>query len=247
MAPSTAANTNTEAPKVSGENREADVAAMFNRIAATYDRLNDCISLGMHRGWKARAIQHLHLQPGHHVLDVATGTGDLAQRILTKVGANGHVTGVDISDDMLAVARHRLRNNTNVSFELGSAMALPYGDNTFDSAIISFGLRNVDNTQQVITEMARVVEPGGWVVNLDTAPDPWLPGFWWYFSLVMPTVGRLISGDTAAYKYLCESTRAFATPAELANQFQHAGLANIITQRLAFGSTAIIAGQKPLN
>lgn len=237
-------NVINNAPKVTGQDREADVAAMFNRIAATYDKLNDCISLGMHHQWKAAAIKQLNLTAGNHALDIATGTGDLAQKILPIVGSQGHITGVDISSDMLNVARQRMTEASNVSLDIGSAMALPYGDNQFDGTIISFGLRNVDDTQTVIREMARVTKPGSKVVSLDTAPDPWLPGFWWYFSMVMPTVGKWISGDDAAYHYLCESTRAFASPQTLAEQFKQAGLVNVNIKRLAFGSTAIISGTK---
>ncbi len=236
--------TNPAAPALTGTGREHDVAGMFNRIAKRYDVLNDCISMGMHRGWKRAAVKALNLQPGTQVLDVATGTGDLVQYLLPTVGPNGHVTGVDISEEMLNVARQRFGQHTNTSFILGSAMALPLVDNTMDGAIISFGLRNVDNVPQVLAELARVVKPGGTIVSLDTAPDPWLPGFWWYFNLVMPTVGKLISGDNAAYKYLAQSTKAFVTPKQLQAMFADAGLTNVAAKRLAFGSVAVIAGQK---
>ncbi len=234
--------THAAAPAVTGEGREHDVAGMFNRIAKRYDVLNDCISLGMHRGWKRAAVKALNLQPGQQVLDVATGTGDLVQYLLPTVGPTGQVTGVDISDEMLNVARQRFGQHTNTTFTLGSAMALPLADNSVDGAIISFGLRNVDNVPQVLAELARVVKPSGTIVSLDTAPDPWLPGFWWYFNLVMPTVGKLISGDNAAYKYLAQSTKAFVTPQQLQTMFANAGLSHITCQRLAFGSVAVVKG-----
>lgn len=230
-------------PASKGNHRGQHVSAMFDRIATTYDLLNDCISLGMHRGWKKAAVKALHLSPGNKVLDVCTGTGDLVRYIQPQVGQAGRVVGIDFSPEMLDVAKRRFSEQPNTQFVLGSALELPFKDKTFDGAVISFGLRNVDNIELVISEMARVVKPGGWVVNVDTSPKPWLPGFWWYFSKIMPIVGGLFSQDKEAYTYLFESTRDFLTPEQLKQVFEQQGLVNISLKGMAFGSVSCQAGQ----
>jgi len=232
-------------PAVKGQHRSAAVQSMFDRIAKTYDMLNDCISFGMHRSWKQQAVKALTLRPGHHVLDVCTGTGDLVTPLNTAVGQTGQVTGLDFSEQMLAVARQRFRHNARIAFVQGDALHLPFEDNTFDGAVVSFGLRNVEHIDQAVAEMARVVKPGCRVVNLDTCPKPKLPGFWLYFSLVMPLMGRLLSTDPVAYRYLFESTKAFVSPSEMASLFQQAGLTDVQNNTLAFGSVMLQSGLKP--
>lgn len=221
------------------------VQQMFNRIAPTYDLLNDCISFGMHRQWKRQACKMLCLQPGAQVLDVCTGTGDLTALLRQHVGTTGTVVGIDFSEEMLTVARKRFSNTQNVTFQQGDALALPLETNRFDGAIVSFGLRNVADISQAVAEMVRVIKPGGWVVNLDTAPNPSLPGYWFYFSKVMPLLGRLLSMDPTAYGYLSSSTRSFLEPPELAALFKAQGLVNVSIRPLAFGSVSVQAGQKP--
>lgn len=230
-------------PASTGDHRGEQVSAMFDRIAGTYDLLNDCISFGMHRGWKKTAVNALHLRQGDHALDVCTGTGDLIRYIHPKVGVTGAVEGLDFSPEMLDVGRQRFSKHANVSFTLGSALELPYDDNQFDGAVISFGLRNVDNIERAIAEMTRVVKPDGWVVNVDTSPTPWLPGFWWYFSKLMPRVGWMFSSDKSAYTYLFESTRDFKTPEQLKTIFEQSGLKNVSLKGMAFGSVSCQAGQ----
>lgn len=228
------------------DSKAAQVRQMFNRIAPTYDLLNDCISFGMHRQWKLNACRELKLKPGHRVLDVCTGTGDLVSILSKEVTAHGEVVGLDFSEEMLAVARTRFAHLNNVRFQQGDALALPFEDNSFEGAIVSFGLRNVADIQQAVREMARVVRPGGWVVNLDTCPDPKLPGYWFYFSTVMPLIGRMLSMDPTAYKYLSTSTKDFMTPQELESVFRTAGLKEVKASSLAFGSVSRQSGQKPL-
>lgn len=232
-----------EKPAVVGEHRASAVQSMFDRIAGTYDVLNDCISLGMHRGWKKKAVAALQLQQGHHVLDVCSGTGDLITYLKQQVGDAGQVTALDFSAEMLAVAQKRFLQN-GINFVQGDALALPFEDNTFDGTIVAFGLRNVENIGQAVSEMARVVKPGGWVVNLDTCPEPKLPGFWLYFSIVMPLVGRLLSTDPVAYRYLFESTKVFVSPDEMGQLFKQAGLQPVSIDTLTVGSVMLQAGQK---
>ncbi|MBY0405140.1 MAG: bifunctional demethylmenaquinone methyltransferase/2-methoxy-6-polyprenyl-1,4-benzoquinol methylase UbiE [Cyanobacteria bacterium] len=229
-------------------NNKADfVQQMFNRIAPTYDFLNDCISFGMHRGWKASACKTLALKPGDSVLDVCTGTGDLTRYLLDWVGNSGRVTGLDFSDEMLSVARKRFAQYENIKFIQGDALNLPFDENKFDGAIVSFGLRNVSDIERCLQEMLRVVKPGGWVVNLDTSPKPNIPGYWFYFSTIMPVVGKLFSLDNKAYHYLSDSTKNFLTPDQLTDLFKSVGMTNVSGQTLAFGSVGLQAGQKKLD
>lgn len=217
---------------------------MFDRIAGRYDTLNDWISMGFHRQWKRQACQKLHLKPGDRVLDVCTGTGDLVAYLLPLVGSRGQVEGLDFSENMLQQARVRYRHASNVHFQQGDAMALPYADQTFDAAIISFGLRNVIHIPQALAEMHRVLKPGGWMVNLDTCPTPKLPGMDFYFSKVMPKIGALLAKDEQAYRYLSESTRNFLTPCELSAAFTGVGCQPVSSQTLMLGSVSLQAGQK---
>jgi demethylmenaquinone methyltransferase / 2-methoxy-6-polyprenyl-1,4-benzoquinol methylase len=230
-------------PQEATEGKAVYVQSMFNRIAGTYDLLNDCISFGMHRLWKNKACDLLQLQPGHQVLDVCTGTGDLLPRLAQRVANQGQVIGLDFSEEMLEVGRKRFTDLSNIQWQQGDAMALPFEDNTFDGAIVSFGLRNVSDIQKTVNEMARVVKPGGWVVNLDTNPKPAMPGFKLYFSMLMPMIGQLFSMDKKAYQYLSESTWHFLTPEELGAIFQQAGLTHVQVLPLSMGAVSIQRGQ----
>jgi demethylmenaquinone methyltransferase/2-methoxy-6-polyprenyl-1,4-benzoquinol methylase len=226
--------------------KAAQVQDMFNRIAGTYDSLNTCISMGFHKQWKKLACQKLQLPAGGRALDVCTGTGDLIDYLLPLVGPNGQVEGLDFSEKMLAVARERFAGQANVKLVQGDALALPYPDNHFDGAIISFGLRNVTSIPQALAEMNRVIRPGGWMVNLDTCPTPKLPGMNFYFSKIMPIIGGMLAKDPQAYQYLSESTRHFLTPAQLKAAFEQAGCVQVTSQTLMLGSVSLQFGQKPL-
>ncbi len=220
------------------------ISGMFNRIADTYDLLNDCMTGGMHRAWKLKACRALQLQPGDSVLDVCTGTGDLAAMLSGIVGSTGRVTGLDFSKDMLAVARTRHAASNAITWVEGDALNLPFEDNTFNGAIISFGLRNVASVEKALAEMVRVVKPGGRVINLDTASDCRNPLFWFYFSTIMPLLGKLLARDEQAYSYLCRSTETFESPAEIDRIMGQSGLKNVEIQYLGLRSVALIIGQK---
>jgi demethylmenaquinone methyltransferase / 2-methoxy-6-polyprenyl-1,4-benzoquinol methylase len=227
------------------EDKPQFVQHLFNRIAGRYDTLNNVISLGMHWGWKRQAVAALQLQQGQHALDVCTGTGDLLGILHKAVGDEGQVTGLDFSHEMLNVARKRYAQHPNTHLVQGDAMVLPFDEATFHGAVVAFGLRNVADVQTAIGELARCTKPGGWVVNLDTAPVAKLPGFSLYFKYIMPRFGQLLAGDKQAYQYLQASTEAFLTPEQLVDCFESAGLTQVSIQRVGFGSAAIIRGQKP--
>jgi demethylmenaquinone methyltransferase/2-methoxy-6-polyprenyl-1,4-benzoquinol methylase len=229
--------------EISFQDKAVFVENLFDRIAPSYDQLNDFISFGMHRAWKDKACQKLNLKPGSRVLDVCTGTGDLIHNLRSAVGSSGQVTGLDFSKEMLVVAKERFSRFSNINLVQGDALNLPFEDAQFDGAVVAFGLRNVTDISLAIQEMVRVVKPGGWVVNLDTNPEVKFPGFKWYFRHVMPRMGQLFAKDKQSYQYLFQSTESFLPPEKLAVLFEQAGMSQVSTLPVGFGSAAIIAGQ----
>lgn len=236
----------------STEDKAAFVQDQFDRIAGRYDLTNDVISLGMHRRWKARAVDELVCRPGGSYLDVCCGTGDLALTIAGRLQGNGQVTGLDFSGNMLDIAGQRFETARGkglaalpVSWVQGDAQKLPFPDGTFDGAIISFGLRNLTNLSGGIQEMARVVKSGGRVVNLDLghASFPLFAQlFHIYFFHIVPIIGDILQGDRQAYTYLPESLRSYPKPAEISAMFEKAGLRNVRHYSLACGSVALHVG-----
>lgn len=237
------------------EEKRDYVLDQFERIAKNYDLTNDAISLGMHRSWKHQAVDNLVNDASGKYLDVCCGTGDLALLIAERLYANGSVTGLDFSKNMLKVAKSRelkrreeSRNLVaQVDWQEGDAQALPFADNSFDGAIISFGLRNLTDLPRGIKEMARVVKPGGKVINLDLgkATNPiFAPAFHLFFSYVVPVIGSLMQNDLKAYTYLPESLKTFPSPEKISLMFQEAGLKDVCHKPLALGSVAMHIGIK---
>ncbi|MBY0549231.1 MAG: bifunctional demethylmenaquinone methyltransferase/2-methoxy-6-polyprenyl-1,4-benzoquinol methylase UbiE [Candidatus Obscuribacterales bacterium] len=236
------------------EEKAAYVQNQFDRIARKYDLANDVISMGMHRLWKDRAIKELLTSQSGKYLDVCCGTGDLALTIASRSSFSGEIVGIDFSAEMLAVAKGRessIRQNEQnprlapMNWIQGDALQLPFPDNSFDGAIVSFGLRNLTNYQSGIDEMARVVKPGGRVVNLDLG-QPTMPVFTpfylFYFHNIVPIIGEIIQGDRAAYTYLPESRKNYPAPPRLTEMFTNAGLSDVRWIPLACGSVALHAG-----
>ncbi len=191
------------------------VRRMFADIADDYDRVNSILSFGVHRAWRTKTIQLSGAKEGDHVLDCATGTGDLALKFKEKVGDSGYVLGTDFCKEMIEHAPDKAReHNLNVDFEVADAMDLPYEDDRFDIASIAFGIRNVDDPVQSLKEMARVVKPGGNVVVLEFGQPKGLLKYPYelYSQYIMPAVGGWISGNREAYRYLPRTSAEF--PAE---------------------------------
>jgi demethylmenaquinone methyltransferase / 2-methoxy-6-polyprenyl-1,4-benzoquinol methylase len=229
---------------------EPQVRAMFDRIAGLYDRMNTVMTAGLHHEWRRRATDLAELGPGGRALDVATGTGDLALELAGRVGAGGEVVGVDFSERMLELARakagERVRGGANVRFETGNALALAYPDGGFDAATVGFGARNFSDLDRGLSEMARVVRPGGRVVVLEiTTPrrPPLSTFFGIWFDRVVPELGRLV--DSQAYSYLPSSVRRFPGPEELAADMWSAGLRDIRYVVTAGGIIALHVGSVP--
>ncbi|HXW59761.1 MAG TPA: ubiquinone/menaquinone biosynthesis methyltransferase [Solirubrobacteraceae bacterium] len=241
----------------------AQVRAMFDRIAGVYDVMNTLMTAGLHRRWRARAAELARVGPGSRVLDVATGTGELALELAPRVTPGGEVVASDFSQAMLARARRKAlaASHGELRFEWGDALALPYGDGVFDAATVGFGARNFSDLGRGLAEMARVVRPGGRVVVLEiTSPvRPPLAQFYaLWFDRIVPLLGRLTgtavsawrwlrrTGGSAAiadaYAYLPDSVRRFPGPALLAEEMQRAGLSQIGYVLMAGGIVAIHVG-----
>jgi demethylmenaquinone methyltransferase / 2-methoxy-6-polyprenyl-1,4-benzoquinol methylase len=236
-----------------GTLQEAQVRAMFDRIAGIYDRLNSVMTAGLHHEWRRRAIDLAALHPGDRVLDVATGTGDLAFEAAARVGPDGEVVGSDFSERMLELARAKAGGASApgagaaaaVRFELGNALELPYADASFDAATVGFGARNFSDLPQGLREMVRVVRPGGRVIVLEiTTPHrpPLSTFFSLWFDRVVPVLG-LLAGDADAYSYLPQSVRRFPDPEALAGLMWDCGLRRVRYLLTAGGIIAIHSGE----
>jgi demethylmenaquinone methyltransferase/2-methoxy-6-polyprenyl-1,4-benzoquinol methylase len=241
------------APPASGDGppgvlEESEIRAMFDRIAGLYDRMNTVMTAGLHHRWRERAADMAEVAPGDRVLDVATGTGDLALELAARVGPSGRVVGSDFSERMLSLARIKAENlDLPVGFELGNALELPYEEDSFDAATVGFGARNFSDLRRGLGEMVRVVRPGGRVVVLEITtptrpPLSTLLELW--FETVVPRLGRL-AGDTQAYSYLPQSVRRFPAPAALAELLWSCGLRSVGWRQTAGGIIAIHAGTVP--
>ena len=237
----------SEAPSsgpAAGVLEEGQVRAMFDRIAGFYDVMNSVMTAGLHHRWRRRAADLAGVGPGDRVLDVATGTGDLALELARRVGPDGEVIGADFSQEMLARAREKA-GDARVVFEWANALALPYGDGEFAAATVGFGARNFSDLDRGLAEMARVVRPGGRVVVLEitTPTRPPLSTFYRaWFDRAVPAIGRL-AGDPDAYEYLPNSVRRFPGPQALGGALERAGLENIRWILTAGGIIALHVGQ----
>jgi demethylmenaquinone methyltransferase/2-methoxy-6-polyprenyl-1,4-benzoquinol methylase len=222
---------------------------MFDRIAKVYDLLNTVMTAGLHHRWRERAADLARVGPGSRVLDVATGTGDLAIELARRVAPGGEVVGSDFSEAMLARARTKPKPaGAELRFEWGDALELPFADGTFDAATVGFGARNFSDLERGLAEMTRVVRPGGRVVVLEFTSPTRAPLSLFYslwFDRVVPLLGRL-AGDPDAYSYLPDSVKRFPAPAGLAAELERAGLRGIGYLLTAGGIVVIHFGTVPL-
>ncbi|WP_043434235.1 bifunctional demethylmenaquinone methyltransferase/2-methoxy-6-polyprenyl-1,4-benzoquinol methylase UbiE [Cystobacter fuscus] len=223
-----------------------EVRQMFSSIATRYDVTNEVLSLGIHRLWRRKAVRLSGAKPGDAVLDCATGTGDLALAFKRQVGEAGRVMGTDFCKEMLDSAPAKAeREGLRVEFQVADAMALPFADNSFDVASIAFGIRNVDDPVKCLSEMARVVRPGGRVVVLEFGQPTGFFGalFRFYSKVVMPRVGGLLTGNRAAYEYLPRTSAAFpAGERFLGLMEQSGGYKERVAHPLTFGTSYVYVG-----
>ena len=217
---------------------------MFDRISGVYDLMNQVMTAGLHHQWRARAADLAELAPGDHALDVATGTGDLAIELARRVLPTGAVVGSDFSEGMLDRARDK---DARITWEWGDALGLPYADGEFAAATVGFGARNFADLERGLSEMKRVVRPGGRVVILEiTTPQkpPLATFFGLWFDSVVPVIGRL-TGEEEAYTYLPSSVRRFPDARTLAGVMHGVGLVEVGWILTAGGIIAIHHGRAP--
>ncbi|HYI87533.1 MAG TPA: class I SAM-dependent methyltransferase [Burkholderiales bacterium] len=227
------------------ENKSDTVRRVFDSVAERYDVMNDLMSLGLHRAWKAFALAITRPRPGERILDVATGSGDLALALCRRTQPGGEVWISDINRRMLDRGRDRLLDaGLTVPAVQCDAERLPFAPRTFDCVTVGFGLRNMTRKDAALAEMTRVLKPGGRLVVLEFS-KVWKPlerAYDWYSFKVLPWLGDKVAGDAAAYRYLAESIRQHPDQATLAAMMRDAGLSQVEVFNLAAGVVAIHRG-----
>ncbi len=233
-----------------GTERARYVARMFSRIARKYDRMNTVMSAGRHHAWRRKAVDMAVGDVTGPALDLAAGTGDFAIELAGREQVT-EVVAADFSGQMLGAAAFKSRHrglNRRIDFAVADAHALPFPDDSFICATVGFGVRNFVDLPLALSEMARVVMPGGRAVVLEivrTGGGPVGRLFPLYFRYATPWLGGLLAGDREAYTYLPESVQGFLSIHELTDMLEAAGLRNVAARSLALGAVAIVAGEVP--
>jgi demethylmenaquinone methyltransferase/2-methoxy-6-polyprenyl-1,4-benzoquinol methylase len=227
--------------------KAARVRGVFDSVASKYDVMNDLMSMGMHRAWKAYTVAVANLREGDRVLDLAGGTGDLSRAFARKVGARGMVVHTDINEAMLRQGRNRLLDEGLVlPTLLCDAEKLPFATGGFDLVSVAFGLRNMTHKDAALAEMCRVLRPGGrlLVLEFSKVAAPLSRAYDWYSFNVLPRVGKLVAGDADSYRYLAESIRMHPGQAELKAMMKSAGFGHVDVHNLSAGVVALHVGIK---
>ncbi len=236
-------------PYNSGEKKGKQIAKMFNAIASRYDIMNRLISLGQDKRWRRKAISILKPQSPATILDIATGTGDMAIKMHSML-STCKVTGCDISEGMLEVARKKVLDlglASEIEFSLGDCISLPFEDNSFDAVTISFGIRNVEDIERGISEINRVLKPSGTLVILElSVPENSFYKFFYkiYTKLFIPTLGKIITGERRAYDYLRKSIAVVPQGKAMTNIMSKVGMTNCCYTYMTFGACAIYSAKK---
>ena len=223
------------------------VRGVFDSVASRYDVMNDLMSMGLHRAWKAYTVAVANVREGDRVLDLAGGTGDLARAFAKKVGPRGLVVHTDINEAMLRQGRSRLEDEgLLLPTTLCDAEKLPFKSNSFKVVTVAFGLRNMTHKDLALAEMNRVLMPGGrlLVLEFSKVAAPLEKAYDWYSFKVLPRIGQLVAGDADSYRYLAESIRMHPGPAELKAMMKTAGFGHVDVHSLAAGVVALHVGIK---
>ena len=231
------------------EPKKKQVQRMFDNIAHKYDFLNHFFSMGIDVLWRKKCIRILRKENPSTIIDMATGTGDFALEAI-RMGLEAHVTGVDLSQGMLDVGIEKIKSRgyqDKISMQQGDSENLPFDDNSFDAYTVGFGVRNFENLNKGLSEMHRILNPGGITVILEFSKPKSFPIkqlFAFYFKYIMPTIGNLLSKDSSAYTYLPESVMAFPEGEDLLNEMGKVGFKNLRQKKLTAGIASIYIGYK---
>ncbi len=231
--------------------KKEKIRQMFDGIAPDYDRLNHLMSLGVDRSWRRRALRWIvDAQRPQRILDIACGTGDFSLAIAGRMHADSRITGLDLSEGMLAVMREKVEAaglSERISCLQGDCEAMPFADRSFDVATIAFGIRNFEHREAALREILRVLRPGGRLVILElSVPENKLLrwGYNLYFMHFVPWIGGLVSGDKAAYRYLPASVQQFPGRREWTATMAHCGYADVRHKAFTFGLCRMYTGEK---
>ncbi len=223
------------------------VRGVFDSVAPRYDLMNDLMSMGLHRAWKAYTVLAAGLRPGQRVLDIAGGTGDLALAFARKVGVTGQVVHTDINEAMLRTGRDRLLDaGVCLPTLVCDAEKLPFAQGSFDLVSVAFGLRNMTHKDAALAEMNRVLKPGGklLVLEFSRVARPLEKAYDWYSFSVLPQLGKLVAGDSSSYQYLAESIRMHPGQEELKALMKKGGFGHVDYHNLTGGIVALHVGIK---
>ena len=223
------------------------VRGVFDSVASRYDIMNDLMSMGLHRAWKAYTLMVANVREGSRVLDIAGGTGDLALAFAKKVGATGQVVHTDINEAMLRTGRDRLIDAGVVLPTLVcDAEQLPFPDDHFDVVTVAFGLRNMTHKDAALKEMNRVLKPGGklLVLEFSKVAQPLAKAYDWYSFQVLPRLGKLVAGDDASYRYLAESIRMHPAQEQLKTLMKEGGFGHVDYHNMTGGVVSLHVGIK---
>ena len=223
------------------------VRSVFDSVAPKYDLMNDLMSMGLHRAWKAFTLIVANTREGDKVLDIAGGTGDLASAFFKKVGKTGQVVHTDINEAMLRTGRDRLLDaGVSLPTLVCDAEHLPFPSNYFDLVSVAFGLRNMTHKDVALTEMSRVLKPGGklLVLEFSKVAPPLAKAYDWYSFNILPKLGQMVAGDDASYRYLAESIRMHPGQDELKALMKNNGFGHVDYHNMTGGLVALHVGFK---
>ncbi len=237
--------------RVPTEEKEKAVLEHFNRVAPRYDFMNTVLSFGIHYAWKRTAVRMLDIQPDDQILDVCGGTGDLAVYCAQRLGAEGNVYLYDINHEMMRYGMRRYENRAlsdRLHYTRGDAEVISFPDDTFDIAMVGFGIRNLTHLKRGFREMYRVLKPGGKLMCLEFSKpvNPLFRQLYDFYSFhIMPIIGRILAGSSRSYACLSETIRMFATAEQLKTILEEIGFQEVTFTRLTNGIAVIHLGRKP--
>ena len=232
---------------VNEQDKASHVRGVFDSVAPKYDIMNDLMSMGLHRAWKAYTVMVANVSEGSQVLDIAGGTGDLALAFAKKVGKTGQVVHTDINEAMLREGRNRLINaGVVLPTFVCDAEKLPFPSNHFDVVTVAFGLRNMTHKDIALKEMNRVLKPNGkrLVLEFSKVAKPLSKIYDWYSFKILPQLGKFVAGDDASYRYLAESIRMHPSQEELKTIMKTAGFGHVDIHNMTGGVVALHVGIK---